>query len=82
MKFLMLACRDGSIEMTAEERRHIGSEAEAWAEEIEKQGLRLQGGVLAQVDATTVVSVRSGNILIERAPREVIAAPASGLPSS
>jgi hypothetical protein len=78
MKFLMLVCRDESIEFTPEDRRNIGPQVQAWVSEMEERGVRLQGDVLAPVDATTTVSVRGGKTGVDRGPRVEIAAPASG----
>jgi hypothetical protein len=78
MKFLMLVCRDESIEFTPEDRRNIGPQVQAWVSEMEERGVRLQGDVLAPVDATTTVSVRRGETRVDRGPRAEIAVPASG----
>ena len=78
MKFLMLVCRDGSIEFTPEDRRNIGPQVQDWVSEMEKRGVRLQGDVLAPVDATTSVSVRGGETLVEQGSRVPTAVPASG----
>lgn len=78
MKFLMLVCRDQSIEFTAEDRQSFGPRVQAWVAEIEDRGIRLQGDVLAPVDETATVSVRTGETLVDRGPRVAMAAPASG----
>jgi hypothetical protein len=69
MRFLMLVCRDSSIAFTAEERRSIGPEVEAWVMEMERRGVRLQGDVLAPDDATATVRVRRGEVVIVKGPR-------------
>jgi hypothetical protein len=74
----MLVCRDESIEFTPEDRRNIGSQVQAWVSEMEERGVRLQGDVLAPVDATITVSVRSGKTLVDQGSRVPTAAPASG----
>jgi hypothetical protein len=78
MKFLMLVCRDESIEFTSEDRRNIGPQVQAWVSEREERGVRPQGDVLAPVDATTTVWVTGGETRVDRGPRVEIAAPASG----
>jgi hypothetical protein len=78
MKFLMLVCRDQSIEFTPEDRQSIGPQVQAWVSEMEDRGIRLQGDVLAPVNETTTVSVRDGRTLVDRGPRVDMAAPASG----
>jgi hypothetical protein len=69
MRFLMLVCRDTSIAFTAEERRSIGPEVEAWVTEMERRGVRLQGEVLAPDDATATVRVRHGELVVVKGPR-------------
>jgi len=78
MKFLMLICRDPSIEFTPEDRQRVGPAVQAWVSEMEERGVRLQGDVLAAVDATTTVSVRDGETLVSHGPRVAMDAPASG----
>jgi hypothetical protein len=78
MKFLMLVCRDESIEFTSQDRQSIGPEVQAWVSEMEERGVRLQGDVLAPVDATTTVSVRGGQTHLDRGPRIEMDAPVSG----
>jgi hypothetical protein len=78
MRFLMLVCRDGSIEFSPEDRGTIGSHVQAWVSEMERRGVRLHGDVLADVDATTNVRVRGGRTEVDRGPRVKMAAPASG----
>jgi len=45
---------------------------------MEEREVRLQGDVLAPVDATATVSVRSGEVWVDRGPRVQMDAPASG----
>jgi hypothetical protein len=78
MRFLTLVCRDESIEFPPEQRTSIGSEVQAWVSEMEQRGVRLQGDVLAPVDATATVCVRGDQTVVERGPRVEMAAPASG----
>ncbi|MBV9413760.1 MAG: hypothetical protein JO363_02180 [Solirubrobacterales bacterium] len=78
MKFLMLVCRDESIDFTPQDRQSIGPEVQAWVSEMEERGVRLQGEVLAPVDATTTVSVRGGETRVDRGPRMEMDAPPSG----
>jgi hypothetical protein len=56
----MLVCRHDSIEFTAQDRQSIGLEVQAWVSEMEERGVRLQGDVLAPVEAMATVSVRGG----------------------
>lgn len=78
MRFLMLVCRDESIEFSPEERRTIGPQVQAWVSEMEQRGVRLLGDVLAPVDATTNVRLRADRVEVENGPRIEMNAPASG----
>src|ERR1700733_4631073 len=78
MKFLMLVCRDQSIEFTPGDRQNVGPGVEAWVSEMEERGVRLQGDVLGPVNATPSVSVRDGETLVDHGPRVAMDAPASG----
>jgi hypothetical protein len=78
MKFLMLVCRDESIEFTPQDRQSIGPQVQAWVSEMEERGIRLQGDVLAPVSATATVSVRGSETQVDRGPRLDTNTPASG----
>jgi hypothetical protein len=78
MRFLMLVCRDASIAFSPEDRATIGSQVQEWVSEMEQRGVRLQGDVLAPVEATTSVRVRDGRSEVGHGPRVESAAPASG----
>jgi hypothetical protein len=65
MRFLMLVRRDESIAFSSEDRGTIGVQVQAWVSEMEQRGVRLQGEVLASVDASTNVRVRGGEIEID-----------------
>jgi hypothetical protein len=78
MRFLMLVCRDESIPFTPQDRGAIGGQVQAWVSEMEQRGVRLQGDVLAAVEATLKVRVRGGHVEVEAGPRIEMAAPASG----
>ncbi len=78
MRFLMLVCRDVSIELSPEDRGKIGPEVQAWVTEMEGRGVRLQGDVFAPVDLTTTVSVREEQVLVDSGPGVETAATASG----
>jgi hypothetical protein len=58
MRFLMLVCRGESIAFSPADRGRIGPQVQAWVSEMKQRGVRLQGDVLDDVDATTNVRVR------------------------
>jgi hypothetical protein len=78
MRFLMLVCRDESIAFSPEDRGTIGLRVQGWVSEMQQRGVRLQGEVLAAVDATTNVRVRGDKIDVDNGPRVEMTAPASG----
>ena len=68
MKYLMLVCRNESVELSLEERAQIGPATEAWVEEMDRRGIRLEGNALRLVSDATTVSVRGGEVLIADGP--------------
>ena len=65
---MMLVCRDESVELSPEERAQIGPATEAWVQEMDRRGIRLQGDRLRPVSDATTVSVRGGEVLIADGP--------------
>jgi hypothetical protein len=74
----MLVCRDVSIAFSFEDRGTDGAQVQDWVTEMQQRGVRLQGDVLADVDQTTNVRVRGGEIGIDNGPRIGTTAPATG----
>jgi hypothetical protein len=68
MKYIMLVCRDPSIELTPEQRMTIGPEVEAWVQEMDRRGVRVQGQQLSGVQDATTIRVRGGEVLIVDGP--------------
>jgi hypothetical protein len=68
MKYMMLVCVDKAIELPAEERATIGPAAQAWVDEMQGRGVRLQGQELAGVQDATTIRVRGGEVVIADGP--------------
>ena len=68
MKYMMLVCRDESVELSPEERAQMGPATEAWVEEMDRRGVRLQGDRLRPVSDATTVCVRDDEVLIADGP--------------
>ena len=68
MKYLMLVCRDPSIQLTLEQRATIGPETQAWVTEMDGRGVRVQGQELAGVQDATTIRVRGGEVVIADGP--------------
>ena len=68
MKYMMLVCAGESVELSPEEGARMGPATEAWVEEMDRRGIRLQGDRLRPVSDATTVSVRGGEVLIADGP--------------
>jgi hypothetical protein len=68
MKYMMLVCRDPSIELAPEQRTTIGPEVEAWVSEMDGRGVLVQGQELAGVQDATTIRVRGGEVVIADGP--------------
>ena len=68
MKYMMFVCAAAGVELSPEERVQIGPATEAWVEEMDRRGIRLQGDRLRPVSDATTVSVRGGEVLIADGP--------------
>jgi len=68
VKYIMLVCADESIELSPEEGAQMGPATEAWVEEMDRRGIRLQGDRLRPVSDATTVAVRGGEVMIADGP--------------
>lgn len=69
MRYMVLVCRDPSIELSAEGRTTIGPEVQAWVDEMDERGVRLPSGAeLAAIDTATTIRVRGGEVVIADGP--------------
>ena len=68
MRYAMLVCRDPSIALSPEQRSTIGPEVEAWVQEMDRRGVRVQGQQLAGVEDATTIRVRGGDVVIADGP--------------
>jgi hypothetical protein len=60
MKFMLFTYRDPSVQLSAEQRAAIPPAVEAWCNEMDARGVRLQGYVLAASDQTKSIRIRDG----------------------
>ena len=65
---MMLVCVAEGTELSPAESARIGPDTEAWVEEMDRRGIRLQGDRLRPVSDATTVSVRGGETLIADGP--------------
>jgi hypothetical protein len=68
MQYMMLVCADEEIELAADEAANIGTETQAWVQEMDGRGVRLQGNQLASVQDATTIRVRHGEVLVADGP--------------
>jgi len=68
MKYVMLVCVDGSIDLGPEGWAQVGPDTDAWVAEMDGRGVRLQGNRLAEIADATTVRVRGGEVLIADGP--------------
>ncbi len=68
MKYMMLVCVAESVELSPEERTQIGPATDAWVEEMDGRGIRVEGHELAPVSDATTVQIRGGELLISDGP--------------
>jgi hypothetical protein len=68
VRYMLLICRNESVELSPEERAEIGPATDVWVEEMDGRGVRLEGNALALVSDATTVRVRDGELLISDGP--------------
>jgi hypothetical protein len=68
VKYMMFVCAAEGVELSPEERVQIGPATEAWVEEMDGRGVRVQGEQLRPVSDATTVRVRGGELLISDGP--------------
>jgi hypothetical protein len=65
---MMLVCVTEGTELSPEEAARIGPDTEAWVEEMDRRGIRLDGEQLRPASDATTVQVRGGEVLIADGP--------------
>ena len=64
MKYMMLVCVPEGVELSPQEQAEIGPATDAWVQEMEGRGIRLEGHQLRPVSDATTVQMRSGDLLV------------------
>jgi hypothetical protein len=64
MRYMLMVCHDESFSPT----ETIGAETEAWVEEMERRGVRKDGGILRPAEDATTVRVREEEVLLSDGP--------------
>ena len=60
MKFMLFTYRDPSVELDPEQRATIPAAVEAWCNEMDERGVRLQGHVLVPIGDSKTIRIRDG----------------------
>lgn len=68
MKYMLFTYRDPSVELDPGQRAAIPAAVEAWCNEMDARGVRLQGHVLAPSSDTKTVRVRNGELQLRDGP--------------
>jgi hypothetical protein len=68
MKYLLLICTDGSVELGPQERAAIPAATQAWVKEMDDSGVRLMGQQLRPASDATTVRMRGGDVLLADGP--------------
>ncbi len=68
MKYMMLVCVTEGVELSPEDRAQVGPATDAWVEEMDGRGVRLEGSPLRPVSDATTVRIRDGELLISDGP--------------
>jgi len=63
MRYLLMICGDEPMEVSPEE-----ASPDAWVEEMDGRGVRLEGNRLALTTDATTVRVREGDVLVSDGP--------------
>jgi hypothetical protein len=66
MKYLLLICRDRTIEVRPEHR--MGELVDRWVEEMDGRGVRREGHELESISAARTVRVRDGELMLTDGP--------------
>jgi len=73
MRYVLLICKDETVELSAEEQADMGSSTEAWVAEMDRRNggrgrVRQFGQRLRPVGDATTVRVRGGDLLVADGP--------------
>jgi hypothetical protein len=68
VRYMLLICMGEDVELSPEVEATMGPDTEAWADEMDKRGVRLQGHALRPVSDATTVQVRGGEVLTTDGP--------------
>jgi hypothetical protein len=68
MKYMLFTYRDPTVALSPQQRATVPGLVEAWCDEMDARGVRLQGQVLAALDDAVVIRERQGALSVTRGP--------------
>jgi hypothetical protein len=68
VKYMMFVCVGEGVELSPEDSAQVGPATDAWVEEMDGRGVRVEGHELRPVSDATTVRVRDGELLISDGP--------------
>jgi hypothetical protein len=68
MKFMLFTYRDPAVKLTADQRASIPAAVEAWCDEMDSRGIRLQGHVLGPADEAKTIRMRDAEVTASDGP--------------
>jgi hypothetical protein len=68
MKYMLLVCRDPSVQLDPEEATAAGRGVGAWVRELEERGMHLEGDQLAPPGDARTIRARRGEVVVSDGP--------------
>jgi hypothetical protein len=68
MKYMLFTYRDSSVELDSDQKAAIPAAVEAWCNEMDARGVRLQGHVLSPPTDAKTIRLRDGEVLVADGP--------------
>jgi hypothetical protein len=68
MKYLLLVCRDPSVQLDPEDGAAAGRAVGAWVRELQERGMHVDGDQLAPPDDARTIRVRRDEVVVADGP--------------
>jgi hypothetical protein len=68
MTYLLLICVAENVQLTPEESAAMPTATDSWVDEMERRGIRREGGPLRSAREAAVVRIRGGEVLVSDGP--------------
>jgi hypothetical protein len=70
MEYLLLIYIDGSFDFKSEEAATLGPDVQAWIEDVDRRGIRVQGSALGPMRDAITIRLRQGETEVADGPLE------------